>query len=92
MVKHYHTSENTILCKQKYKNGIVTAARFSYKISEKDNYKKCDKILSKHKMENTNKCVSFKNLGYKPDCQWRNKTKCTCIDNCAFKRALANVL
>lgn len=87
MAKHYHTSENTILCKQKHKNPIIALARFSYKIGEKDNCKNCDRILAEHAKESDNKCVSFEQLGYKTDCQWRSETKCNCIDDCNFKRA-----
>jgi hypothetical protein len=87
MAKHYHTSENTILCKQKHKNEIAALARFSYKVGEKDNCKNCDRILTENANESTNKCVSLKQLGYKTECQWRNETKCNCIDDCNFKRA-----
>lgn len=85
MANHYHTEDNTILCEQKYKNEITASARFSYKIGEKDNCKNCDRILTEHAKESENKCVSFEKLGYKTDCQWRNETKCNCIDDCSFK-------
>lgn len=93
MAKHYYTENNTILCKQKHKNGITAQARFSYKVGENGNCKKCDKILIEHTKQSENKCVSFEKLDYKTECQWRNETKCNCIDNCSFKvGALGNVL
>lgn len=85
MAIHYHTSDNTILCKQKHKNGIKASARFSYKIGENGNCKNCDTLLIKHGKNTDNKCVSFEQLGYKTECQWRDKNKCNCIDDCNFK-------
>ena len=82
---HYHTSENTILCQQQHKNLILASARFSYKYGEKRNCKNCDKILKQHENTSDFKCESFDKLGYNTECQWRNGTKCNCIDGCAFK-------
>ena len=87
MATHYHTENNTILCKQKHKGLIKATARFSYKIGEKGNCKNCDNILIKHANKTENKCVSLEQLGYKTECHWRNETKCNCIDDCNFKRA-----
>ena len=87
MAKHYYTDDNKILCKQKHKNPIIALSRFSYNIGEKDNCKNCDKILNEHIKESANKCVSIEKLGYKTECQWRDKSKCNCIDDCNFKRA-----
>jgi len=87
MAKHYHTSENTILCRQKHKNSIMATARFSYKVGENGNCKNCDRILIEHEKATNNKCVSLDELGYKTECQWRDKNKCNCIDDCNFKRA-----
>ena len=85
--KHYHTSENNILCEQKHKkSGIISLSRFSYNVGDKDNCKNCDRILTKNIKEIDNKCVSFDVLGYKTECQWRIETKCNCIDDCNFKR------
>ena len=92
MKKHYHTSENTILCKQKNKQGILSDARFSYKIGNSNNCKNCEKILRIHASETNNICTSLAELGYSTECQWREETKCNCIDDCRFKRAVANVL
>ena len=93
MVNHYYTENNTILCNQKHKDLIKATARFSYKIGEKDNCKNCDRMLIEHGKQSENKCVSFEKLGYKTECQWRNETKCNCIDDCSFKvGGLANVL
>jgi hypothetical protein len=93
MANHYYTENNTILCKQKHKNGITALARFSYKVGESCNCKNCDRILTEHGKQSENKCVSFEKLGYETKCQWRNKTKCNCIDDCSFKvGALVNVL
>lgn len=90
MAKHYHTSDNKTLCEQKCKNHILSESRFSYEIGRKENCKKCDKILMKNIKESNNECSSFKQLGYTSACQWRsNDDKCNCIDDCAFKKALA---
>jgi hypothetical protein len=82
---HYHTSENTILCQHGHKKTILAIGRFSYKYGEKGNCKNCDRVLSMHENTSNFKCESFNKLGYKTECQWRNKTKCNCIDGCAFK-------
>jgi len=85
MAKHYYTTDNAILCKQKHKNEISANARFSYQVGEKDNCKNCDRILIQYATKTDNKCISFEQLGYKTECQWRKNNKCTCIDDCAFK-------
>lgn len=85
MKKHYHTSDNTILCKQNFKNTIIALSRFSYKLGDHYNCKNCEKILNKHLNENNNKCNSFEKLGYDTVCHWRDGDKCNCIDDCNFK-------
>jgi hypothetical protein len=87
MKKHYCTNTNIILCKQKHKNNILALSRFYYNIGETNNCKKCDRILTEYVNESLNKCVSFEELGYKTECQWRNNNKCNCIDDCNFKRS-----
>lgn len=82
---HYHTEKFTILCEQKFQSSIRALARHSFKIGEKDNCKKCEKLLIEHAKSSANECNSFEKLGYETNCQWRKQTKCNCSDDCAFK-------
>jgi len=87
---HYSTENNTILCGQKHEKSIKSSARFSFKLGEEGNCKNCEKILVKNQIETENKCISFQELGYKTDCQWRSGEKCNCIDNCNWKLSVNN--
>lgn len=90
MSRHYYTSENSILCKQKHKNNICAVSRFSYVFGAEGNCRNCEKILLRNVANNKNKCNSLVDLGYKTDCSWRHGSDCFCIDDCNFKQKINN--